>query len=331
MRISVCAGTFSTASILFLCGLGVGACGNVTAVDHDDGGGSADGTGAAGRGGSTGTGGTTGTAGASGTVGSAGVGGSAAGGRGGTDSGGRGGSAAGARGGTDGSGRGGTAGGSSGSAGSGAGGAGGRGGNAGSGGGNAGSGGAGSLAGRGGGSAGTGGGAAGIGGAVSLGGRGGSAGTVGTGGAAGCARGMCPALMITDLQAIDDSKAPGFDAPGFRCKSMTICPPIGSCFYSSMTVFGSIQSGEDSYNDGAVTANPQAVKVYIDTGAASQCGNPAITFTADEYLQLTFDGGKKVPVYLPAFTGASLTLYVATDGSTYTDAALTQPARLRPP
>ena len=311
MRINVCAGTFSTASILFLCGLGVGACGNVTAVDHDDGGGSADGTGAAGRGGSTGTGGTTGTAGASGTVGSAGVGGSAAGGRGGTDSGGRGGSAAGARGGTDGSGRGGTAGGSSGSAGSGAGGAGGRGGNAGSGGGNAGSG-----------------------GAVSLGGRGGSAGSagsVGTGGAAGCARGMCPALMITDLQAIDDSKAPGFDASGFRCKSMTICPPIGSCFYSSMTVFGSIQSGEDSYNDGAVTANPQAVKVYIDTGAASQCGNPAITFTADEYLQLTFDGGKKVPVYLPAFTGASLTLYVATDGSTYTDAALTQPARLRPP
>jgi len=308
MRIGVCAATLSTVSILFLCGLGVGGCGNVTAVDHDDGGGSAGSTGAAGRGGSTGTGGTTGAAGASGAVGTAGAGGSAAGGRGGTDSGGSGSSGAGARAGTDGGSRGGAAGGSSGSAGSGAGGTGARGGNAG-GGGSAGSGGAGSLAGRG----------------------GGSAGTVGTGGAAGCARGSCPALMITDLQAIDDSKAPGFDAPGFRCKSLTICPPIGSCIYYSMTMFGSIQSGEDSYTDGAVTANPQAVKVYLDTGAASQCVNSSITFTADEYLTLTYDGGRKVPVYLPAFTGASLTLYVATDGSTYTDAALTQPARLRPP
>jgi hypothetical protein len=95
-------------------------------------------------------------------------------------------------------------------------------------------------------------------------------------------------------------------------------------------MFGSINSGDDSYMDGAVTAMPQAIKVYIDGGAMSMCGNPAITFTADESLTLTFDGGRKVPVYLPSFTGVSLTLYVATDGSTYYDAALTQPARLRP-
>ena len=35
-------------------------------------------------------------------------------------------------------------------------------------------------------------------------------------------------------------------------------------------------------------------------------------------------------VYLPAFMGNSLTLYIASDGSTFRDAALTMPARLRP-
>jgi hypothetical protein len=252
-----------------------------------------------------------------------------AGGRGGTDSGGSGGSAAGGRGGSDDGARGGAAGGGrgGGSAGSG-------GGSAGAGGGTAGAGGAISVGGRGGGGAGAGGGNAGAGGAVSLGGRGGGAGTggnVGTGGAAGCARGSCPALTILDLQGIDDSKAPGFDAPGFRCKSLSICQPGSACiYYSTTTIFGALQSAEDTYSDGIAVAMPKAVMMSIDTGAASQCGNPSITFTADEYLTLTFDGGQKVPVYLPAFTGTSLTLYIATDGSTYRDAALTMPARLRP-
>ena len=55
-----------------------------------------------------------------------------------------------------------------------------------------------------------------------------------------------------------------------------------------------------------------------------------VTFTADDFLTLTYDGGKKLAVYLPMFMGTSLTLYIASDGSTFTDAALTMPARLRP-
>ena len=167
-------------------------------------------------------------------------------------------------------------------------------------------------------------------GGVATGGRGGTTGTGGTGGVT-CARGACPALAIADLEAIDDSKAPGFDAPGFRCKSLTVCPPTGSCtYFSSTTVFGSLQSAEDSYTDGVKLTTPAAVHFVIDGGAASQCGNPAVTFTADEFITFTFDGGKKVSAYLPMFTGTSLSLYVATDGSTFTDAALTMPARLRP-
>jgi len=172
------------------------------------------------------------------------------------------------------------------------------------------------------------GGVGGIGG-LSTGGRGGGAGTGGTGGTM-CARGACPALAIADLEAIDDSKAPGFDAPGFRCKSLTICPPGSACIYYSANMFGSLQSAEDTYSDGVKLTAPMAVRLLIDGGAASQCGNPAVTFAGDEYVTLTFDGGKKVAVYLPMFMGTTLSLYVATDGSTFYDAALTMPARLRP-
>ena len=333
MRIGVCAATLSTVSILVLGGSGLVGCGSVSTVEPDGGGSGGGGAGTSGRGGS-GSGGTTGSggsAGGTGAGGAAGAGGSVVGGRGGTDAGGSGGSSgsggspAGGRGGTDASGRGGAAAGGrgGGSAGSGGSGNGGTGGVATGGrGGNAGSGGAGGIAG--------------IGGNVSIGGRGGGTagsggGSAGTGGAAGCARGACPALTITDLTAIDDSKAPGFDAATFRCKSLTICPVSGACaYFSTATIFGSLQSAEDAYSDGTAVG-PAAVRMSIAGGAMSQCNNPPITFTADEFLTLTVEGGKKVPVYLPAFTGVSLTLYIASDGSTYSDAALTQPARLRPP
>ena len=140
---------------------------------------------------------------------------------------------------------------------------------------------------------------------------------------------MCPALSIGDLEAIDDSKAPGFDAPGFRCKSLTICQNASACIYYSTDMLGSVQSADDVYNDGA-ELTPAPVKLSINIGSASQCNNPPITFAADEFLTLTFDGGKKVPVYLPASMGTTLTLYIASDGSTFLDAALTMPARLRP-
>jgi hypothetical protein len=170
------------------------------------------------------------------------------------------------------------------------------------------------------------GGTTGLAGSMATGGRGGAA---GTGGVA-CPRGACPALMISDLEAIDDSTAPGFDAPGFRCKSLTICPNSSGCIYFSADIFGSLQSAEDSYTDGVELTPPAPVKLSINTGAASQCGNPPITFAPTEYLTLTFDGGKKLAVYLPMFMGVSLTLYIASDGSTFYDAALQMPARLRP-
>ena len=76
-----------------------------------------------------------------------------------------------------------------------------------------------------------------------------------------------------------------------------------------------------------VVQTPAPTKLRLDTGAASQCGNPSVTFTANDTITIQFDGGKKLVVLLPAFMGTSLTLYIATDGSTYYDAALTQPAR----
>jgi hypothetical protein len=141
---------------------------------------------------------------------------------------------------------------------------------------------------------------------------------------------MCPALMIMDLSAIDSANAPGFNATGFRCKSLTICPNSSSCIYYANDMYGSIQSMEDSYTDGSTTAMPQATKLRFDGGAASQCGNPAFALTANDTLIITFDSGKKLTVYLPAFMGTSLILWIASDGSTYNDAGLTMPARLRP-
>ncbi|HXU06826.1 MAG TPA: hypothetical protein VN903_37995 [Polyangia bacterium] len=332
--------TLSTAAALWVGAGQLIGCGSVESVEDAG----SPGHGGSGQSGGNSGGGTGGSvAGRGGTSGDAGTGGGIVSGRGGSDSGmagtGGGGISTGGRGGTA-DGRGGT----TGMAGTGGGAAAGRGGTtgmAGTGGATGGRGGTTGMAGAMAGTTGSGGSLLGLGGLTGLGGllgqagnggRGGTTGSAGTGGApTTCARGMCPALMISDLQAIDDSKAPGFDAPGFRCKSLTICPPNGSCiYYSTMSMFGSLQSAEDTYSDGAAFATPAAVKVYIDGGAASQCNNPSITFTGDESLTLTFDGGKKVPVYLPAFMGTTLTLYVASDGSTYRDAALTMVARLRP-
>src|SRR5262249_6051614 len=143
--------------------------------------------------------------------------------------------------------------------------------------------------------------------------------------------GNCPPLAIADLTGMDASMAPGFDAPGFRCKSMAICGIAGSCVYYANDTLGSLQSAETTYTDGAETATPAPVKLRIDGGAASQCNNPAITLKDGDYIAISYDAAPtKLAVYLPAFTGTSLTVYVASDGSTFYDAALTQPARLRP-
>jgi len=173
--------------------------------------------------------------------------------------------------------------------------------------------------------------AGGHGGIVAAGGRGGAAGSgnPGTGGGPSCQPGTCPPLAIGDLQAIDDSGAPGFDATGFRCKSLTVCQNASACLYYSQDMLGSLQSAEDTYTDG-VEVPAAAVKLVFAAGAASQCADVPLSLTASDSITLQFDGGKKLAVYLPAFTGTSLTLYVASDGSTFRDAALTMAARLHP-
>jgi hypothetical protein len=290
---------------LFL--LAVIGCGTVTSNENDGGSGAAGtGSGAAGTGS-----GVAGTA-AGGRGGASGAGGAVISGAGGSDRvGGRGGTSAGA------------AGTGSGAAGTGS-------GTAGTGSGAAGTGGT-ASGGRGGG-AGTA--AGGRGGTLGGGGTVGTGGTLGTGGAAAGGRGGatacpaagCPALAIADLTGISTAAAAGFDAPGFRCKSLTVCGLASGCVYFSNDMLGSKQSGEDTFQDGAEASTPMPVKINIDAGAASQCNNPPVTLKATDYVMLTFDGGRQLAVYLPAFTGASLILYPASDGSTYYDAARTMPA-----
>jgi hypothetical protein len=330
MRVRRWIASLSVGSMLLLTG-----CGSVTPAGSGTGGsggeagsgssGSAGTTGGAGRSGTAGTngsgsggrGGVDGTAGTSGSAGVTGAGGVGVGGRGGTT--GTAGAGATGTGGVAVGGRGGTTG-AAGTTGTGGVAIGGRGGApGGTGGGTTGGTGGGATAGRGGstGAGGTGG--------VANGGRGG--GNAGTGGGVStCPVSGCPPLMISDLQAIDVGDAPGFDATGFRCKSLTICPNSSGCVYYSTDMFGSLQSMESTYTDGAEVAQPAPTKLHLDIGAASQCGNPAVTFTANDSITIQFDGGKKLVVLLPAFMGTSLSLYIATDGSTYYDAALTQPA-----
>jgi hypothetical protein len=94
---------------------------------------------------------------------------------------------------------------------------------------------------------------------------------------------------------------------------------------------GHRQSADPTYVDGttATPAVPAEIRVMI--GAQSMCMNPAVTFAAGNYVTLTFDAGKVQRVYLSAFTGTDLTLYVSQNGSTYRDAALTMFAAGPPP
>ena len=173
------------------------------------------------------------------------------------------------------------------------------------------------------------------GGAVGRGGSAGTAGVAGRGGSGGsvnaCARGTCPPLLIGDLTDMDTSGLPGFNAQAFRCKALAVCAATASCSYFATDTLGHRQSSEAAFMDGA-EALPAPAKLMLQGGAASQCSTQSVTIAAGELLAITFDGGKKLTVYLPAFTGAGeLTLYIASDGSTFRDAALTMPARLSPP
>jgi hypothetical protein len=150
-----------------------------------------------------------------------------------------------------------------------------------------------------------------------------------------CGTNGCGPLLISDLTAIDVSTAPGFDAAGFRCNSFVVCGVSMTCIYYMVQMqppanLGHRQSADPTYVDGATVAPPVPVKISVGIGAQSMCTNPNVTFVAGNYVTLTFDGGKTLKVYLPAFSGTQLTLYVSQNGSTFKDAALTMLAAAPP-
>jgi hypothetical protein len=140
---------------------------------------------------------------------------------------------------------------------------------------------------------------------------------------------ICQPLIATDVINIDATSLPGFSAPGFRCKSLSVCGVSQSCHYSAQVGtgnLGSVQSKEDAYYDGLVLSDGQAVKIQIMVGAASQCGDPPITLSAGESIKVTLGIGRTIVITFPAFNGVQLTLYVREDGATFYDDSLLQRA-----
>ena len=147
----------------------------------------------------------------------------------------------------------------------------------------------------------------------------------------GCSTMACGPLLMRDLEGMSAKGAPAFDATGFRCKTLTLCGVDMSCiYYDKANMLGALQSQEMMFYDGNAHTVADAAKLRLGVGAASQCGNPAVTFRDGDVVKITFDGGKLACIFLPAFTGSELTLYVAADGSTFYDAALTKLAKRRP-
>lgn len=212
----------------------------------------------------------------------------------------------------------------------------GRGGSGGSDGGTGGSGGSESAGGTGNaggdGAGGSNGGSAGVGGGSPAGGSAGASsggspagGSAGTGGSGNTVR----PLMIRDLMAMDAEKLEGFIGVDFRCLSLTVCGEGHNCIYFGEN-FGYVQSTENAYHDGLESDSPLAVRVRLAAGSNSICVKADITIPAGASIYIAYDDGQELNVFFPSFTGSTFTLYVASDGSTYYDAALTSLAQAAP-
>jgi hypothetical protein len=134
-------------------------------------------------------------------------------------------------------------------------------------------------------------------------------------------------MRAADVTHLDASTLTGFNV-GYRCKSLSVCAPAHNCIYYGENL-GSLQSTELTFNDGLELQQPEAIRVRIDTGAASQCGNPSITLATGAKLLIAHDGQQHT-VYFPPVTAQSLALYVREDGATFYDAALTSIAQRAP-
>jgi hypothetical protein len=170
----------------------------------------------------------------------------------------------------------------------------------------------------------------GTGGAQTTGGSGGASASGGSGGNP-CGQ-DCGALHIADLADIDVTNLPGFNL-GARCKALAVCAVSHNCLYFSERL-GHRQSwgpdGGDAYEDGLNLAEAAPIKIRIQTGANSLCGDPPLAITAGQSILITYEGGQSRTIYFPTVVAKEITLYVREDGATYYDAALTQLAQPSP-
>lgn len=108
------------------------------------------------------------------------------------------------------------------------------------------------------------------------------------------------------------------------------------CFLGAI---GDFPEGPDPYYDGDICedALPIRIEFDVDPDVAPEDWRELFDVPAGYPVQLTFDGSQQLVVYFPHITGDDLVegigcgygiaLYVATDGSTYYDKALTQLAQ----
>ena len=87
---------------------------------------------------------------------------------------------------------------------------------------------------------------------------------------------------------------------------------------------GSVNDRANEFMAGAVYTS-QASALFIEPAAT------AITVNAGDFLTITNAAGEEMKVYLPALdTTEDVTLYIGSDGATYTDIALTNVACAAP-
>ena len=94
---------------------------------------------------------------------------------------------------------------------------------------------------------------------------------------------------------------------------------------SGITTFGTTYDNQDNYSDGLTTGSPNSVRLHI------QKVNESINILAGDAITLTSTDGNptSIRVFMPAIT-TDTTLYIANDGSTYTDSGLTTLAYIAP-
>lgn len=103
--------------------------------------------------------------------------------------------------------------------------------------------------------------------------------------------------------------------------------------------FGLVTDNSNEYRDGKPAERPARVRLVISQDW-SGLEEEKVNIQAGDGVELTYDGGRRLLVYLPRITHEDLTLqfdavyelilYVALDGSTYYDKKLTRLAQSAP-